>query len=162
MGPRAHVPSQGDEIAVAFDLTVKGGLLVLPEGSRIGDLGITDGKIAEVGDLPVAGNVVDAGGLMVFPGMVDTHVHLMDPGPTEREDFPTGTRAAAARARGGPIARLSRFPREVIAELSKVIWPTRKELVTYTIVVIVFVSVLTALATGLDIGFSKVVTWVFA
>lgn len=82
---------------MAFDLTVKGGLLVLPEGSRIGDLGITAGKIAEVGDLPVAGNVVDAGGLMVFPGMVDTHVHLMDPGPTEREDFPTGTAAASAR-----------------------------------------------------------------
>jgi allantoinase len=82
---------------MAFDLTVKGGLLVLPEGSRIGDLGITGGKIAEVGDLPVAGNVVDAGGLMVFPGMVDTHVHLMDPGPTEREDFPTGTAAASAR-----------------------------------------------------------------
>jgi dihydroorotase (multifunctional complex type) len=50
-----------------------------------------------VGDLPASGAVVDASGLLVLPGMVDTHVHLMDPGPTEREDFPTGTRAAAAR-----------------------------------------------------------------
>ena len=41
--------------------------------------------------------MVDASGLLVLPGMVDTHVHLMDPGPTEREDFPQGTRAAAAR-----------------------------------------------------------------
>ena len=48
-------------------------------------------------DLPIVGNVVDASGLLVLPGMVDTHVHLMDPGPTEREDFPTGTGAAAAR-----------------------------------------------------------------
>jgi dihydroorotase (multifunctional complex type) len=39
---------------------------------------------------------VDAGGLLVLPGGVDTHVHLMDPGSTEREDFPTGTAAAAA------------------------------------------------------------------
>ncbi|CAA9234486.1 MAG: Protein translocase subunit SecE [uncultured Corynebacteriales bacterium] len=69
---------------------------------------------------------------------------------------------STARTSGGPIARLSRFFREVIAELSKVIWPTRKELVTYTIVVIIFVSVMTALVTGMDIGFSKLVTWVFA
>ena len=69
---------------------------------------------------------------------------------------------SSARTSGGPIARLSRFFREVIAELGKVIWPTRKELVTYTIVVIVFVSVMTALVTGLDVGFSKLVTWVFA
>ena len=69
---------------------------------------------------------------------------------------------ATARTGGGPVARLSRFIREVIAELGKVIWPTRKELVTYTTVVIIFVSVMTAIVTGLDIGFSKLVTWVFA
>ncbi|HEX6130628.1 MAG TPA: amidohydrolase family protein [Actinomycetota bacterium] len=44
-----------------------------------------------------AAATIDAAGLLVFPGMVDTHVHLMDPGATEREDFPTGTAAAAAR-----------------------------------------------------------------
>ena len=69
---------------------------------------------------------------------------------------------AAARTSGGPIARLSRFLREVIAELGKVIWPTRKELVTYTAVVIVFVSIMTALVAGLDIAFAKAVVWVFA
>ncbi len=82
---------------MAFDLTIKGGLLVLPGGSHVGDLGITGGKIAAVGSLPAAPRVVDAGGLIVLPGMVDTHVHLMDPGPTDREDFPTGTAAASAR-----------------------------------------------------------------
>ena len=79
----------------------------------------------------------------------------------------TSTDASDARPprssarRGGPFARLSRFFREVIAELGKVIWPTRKELVTYTAVVIVFVSVMCAIVTGLDIGFGKLVTWVF-
>ena len=74
---------------------------------------------------------------------------------------PPRSSKATARRGGGPIARLSRFFREVIAELAKVIWPTRKELVTYTAVVIVFVSVMVAIVTGLDIAFGKLVTWVF-
>ena len=74
---------------------------------------------------------------------------------------PTRPSKTTARS-GGPFARLARFFREVVAELGKVIWPTRKELVTYTIVVIIFVSVMTALVTGLDIGFNRLVTWVFA
>jgi preprotein translocase subunit SecE len=65
------------------------------------------------------------------------------------------------RAGRGPVARIGRFLREVIAELGKVIWPTRKELVTYTTVVIVFVSIMVALVAGLDIAFAKVVIWVF-
>ena len=43
------------------------------------------------------GEIVDVSGLIILPGMVDTHVHLMDPGDTDREDFVHGTRAAAAR-----------------------------------------------------------------
>jgi dihydroorotase len=68
--------------------------------TRRADLVVHDGRVADVsaagGDIDAA-KVIDAGGLLVMPGMVDTHVHLMDPGPTEREDFPTGTAAAAAR-----------------------------------------------------------------
>src|SRR3990170_5521392 len=79
------------------DLPVKGGLIVGPEGRHRADLAIADGRVVAVGDLPADGKVIDASGLLVLPGMVDTHVHLMDPGPTEREDFPTGTAAAAAR-----------------------------------------------------------------
>jgi preprotein translocase subunit SecE len=67
----------------------------------------------------------------------------------------------AVRTGRGPVARLGRFIREVIAELGKVIWPTRKELVTYTIVVIVFVSIMVALVAGMDIGFAKIVILVF-
>jgi preprotein translocase subunit SecE len=59
------------------------------------------------------------------------------------------------------ITRLVRFLREVVAELRKVIWPTRKELVTYTIVVLVFVSFMVALVAGLDIAFAKGVFWLF-
>ncbi|HEY3260765.1 MAG TPA: preprotein translocase subunit SecE [Pseudonocardiaceae bacterium] len=59
------------------------------------------------------------------------------------------------------VARIVRFLREVVAELRKVIWPTRKELVTYTIVVLVFVSFMVALVAMLDIAFAKGVFWLF-
>jgi preprotein translocase subunit SecE len=63
--------------------------------------------------------------------------------------------------RVGIFTRISRFFREVVAELRKVIWPTRKELLTYTAVVIVFVSVVTAIVAGMDYAFAKGVLWVF-
>jgi len=64
-------------------------------------------------------------------------------------------------ARRGIIFRLINFIREVVAELSKVIWPTRKELITYTAVVVVFVSIMLTVVASLDFGFAKVVLWVF-
>lgn len=67
----------------------------------------------------------------------------------------------ASRSGGGLVSRLSRFFREVVAELSKVIWPTRKELITYTAVVIAFVTIIVAVVAGLDIGFAKLVVLVF-
>lgn len=54
-----------------------------------------------------------------------------------------------------------RFVREVVGELRKVIWPSRQELVTYTIVVVIFVTVLVSIVAGLDIGFAKLVLWIF-
>lgn len=58
-------------------------------------------------------------------------------------------------------ARLSLFYRQVVAELRKVIWPTRKELVTYTSVVIVFVLMVIAYVSVLDFGFAKAVLAIF-
>jgi preprotein translocase subunit SecE len=63
--------------------------------------------------------------------------------------------------RVSPISKSVRFLREVVAELRKVIWPTRKELVTYTAVVLVFVSFMVALIALLDIAFAKGVLWLF-
>ena len=69
--------------------------------------------------------------------------------------------ARTSERRGNPIARLIRFIREVVAELRKVIWPTRKELITYTSVVIVFVTIMVTIVWLLDFGFAKAVLWVF-
>jgi dihydroorotase (multifunctional complex type) len=82
----------------AHDLGVEGGTLVTPRGRRRAHLYVRDGRVSAItGEPQPAAATVDATGLYVLPGMVDTHVHLMDPGPTDREDFPTGTAAAAAR-----------------------------------------------------------------
>jgi preprotein translocase subunit SecE len=63
--------------------------------------------------------------------------------------------------RRGIFARLINFVREVVAELRKVIWPTRKELLTYTAVVVVFVAFMLTIVGLLDLGFARAVLWVF-
>ena len=68
---------------------------------------------------------------------------------------------APSRERRSPLSRIGRFYREVVAELRKVIWPTRRELVTYTTVVVVFVSIVVAIVSGLDLIFTRVVLAIF-
>ena len=70
---------------------------------------------------------------------------------------PTPSRDAArsASSEGSLIARLRRFLREVVAELRKVHWPTRRQIVVYTVVVLVFVAFMVTLVGLLDIGFQK-------
>ena len=53
------------------------------------------------------------------------------------------------------------FYRECVAELRKVVWPTRRQLVTYTTVVLIFVLILIGIVTGLDTLFGKAVLWIF-
>ena len=78
---------------------------------------------------------------------------------TETRDTPTPSRDREARK---PLpARISLFYRQVVAELRKVIWPTRKELVTYTTVVMVFVLIVIAYVSVLDFGFAKAILSIF-
>jgi preprotein translocase subunit SecE len=60
------------------------------------------------------------------------------------------------------FARVALFYRQIIAELRKVVWPSRNDLTTYTTVVVVFVAVIMALVYGLDTGFSSLATLIFA
>ena len=73
---------------------------------------------------------------------------------------PTRDRAQAA-PQGSVIARLRRFLREVVAELRKVHWPTRRQIVVYTFVVLVFVAFMVALVAALDWAFAKAVFALF-
>ena len=81
-------------------------------------------------------------------------------GRTEGKGRATAVRDARPPRTSLP-KRLVRFLREVVAELRKVIWPTRKEMITYTVVVIVFVVFMVALVAGLDVLFAKGVLTVF-
>lgn len=63
--------------------------------------------------------------------------------------------------RRGPFARIALFIRQVFTELSKVVRPTRRELLSFTLVVIVFVVIMMALVYGLDLVFAWAVSWVF-
>ena len=80
-----------------FDLVVRGGTIVSHAGEGAGDVGVIAGKIVAIGDLSraSAGEIVDAKGLHVLPGVIDTQVHFREPGNTHKEDLETGTRAAA-------------------------------------------------------------------
>ncbi|MGI9586531.1 MAG: dihydroorotase, partial [Acidimicrobiia bacterium] len=78
------------------ELAIKGGTVVTPHGRKLAHVYVEGGRIAHIGaEDRSADTIADVSGLFVLPGMVDTHVHLMDPGATDREDFPTGTAAAA-------------------------------------------------------------------
>ena len=78
-------------------LTVRGGTLALPTGQVAGDIQIVDGKIVAIGTVgDDRGDVIDAKGLLVIPGVVDPQVHFRDPGMTHKEDLETGSRACAA------------------------------------------------------------------
>jgi len=77
----------------------------------------------------------------------------------ERTKDADSPKAKKERKRTGVFGRIGGFFREVISELRKVIWPTRKELLTYTGVVIVFVTVMTALVAVFDYGFGKGILW---
>ena len=72
-----------------------------------------------------------------------------------------GDARAPKERRPGPISRTTTYVRQVVAELRKVIWPTRKELVTYTSVVLVFVVVMVLIVAVFDFAFTQGVLAVF-
>ena len=78
---------------------VRGRRVALPDGTRPATIHIQDGRIARVGgydDGAADSAGIDAESLVVLPGLVDTHVHINEPGRTEWEGFASATRAAAA------------------------------------------------------------------
>ena len=81
-----------------FDLVVRGAFVLIGGNWRAAEIGVTDGVIAAVSASPLEGNrvITLADDEVLVPGIVDTHVHVNEPGRTEWEGFSSATRAAAA------------------------------------------------------------------
>lgn len=94
--PRESFPRRRQLLDDAFDLIVRGGEVVNHAGRGLADVGVRGGRVAAVGDLRTAsaGEVIEAGGLTVLPGVIDTQVHFREPGLDWKEDLQTGSHAA--------------------------------------------------------------------
>ena len=83
-------------LADTFDLVFKGATVVNQDGQGFADLGVRDGRIAEIGAIGegMAGETIDASGLHILPGVIDSQVHFREPGLEHKEDLATGSRSA--------------------------------------------------------------------
>jgi len=109
---------------------IRGRGVVTSDGIRAAAIHIAEGRIeglAEFGDVPRGAEVIDAGDLLVLPGLVDTHVHVNEPGRTEWEGFGTATRAAAA---GGVTTLLDMPLNSIPATTSGAALQTKREAAT--------------------------------
>ena len=90
-------------MAQTFDLILRNGTAVTPNGTLRTNIAVRDGRIRAIGDLlgASAAEEVDVRGLTVLPGVIDTQVHFREPGLEHKEDLESGTRAAA---QGGVVA----------------------------------------------------------
>src|SRR5687767_14411293 len=79
-----------------YDLVLRGGTVVNHDGAGPRDVGIRDGRIAEIGRIQAdqGAEALHCRGLHVLPGVIDTQVHFREPGLEHKEDLETGSRAA--------------------------------------------------------------------
>ena len=84
-------------MAESYDLIITGGTVATPSGIAPADVGVREGRIVALGTLDGAkgAEVLDARGLHVLPGVIDTQVHFREPGHEHKEDLASGTAAAA-------------------------------------------------------------------
>lgn len=79
-----------------FDLVIRGGTCLTPSGRVETDIGVRGGRVVAIGHLGTAeaGQVLEAKGLHVLPGVIDSQVHFREPGNEHKEDLESGTRSA--------------------------------------------------------------------
>ena len=100
------------------EVILKGGTVVNHDGSGRRDIAISGGKITGIGqfDKQQAGEVIDCAGLHILPGVVDSQVHLREPGAEHKEDLETGGRAAVMGGVTGVFEMPNTSPLTITAE----------------------------------------------
>ena len=100
---RIRRESEGEAAMSEFELIIRGGEVVTAADKFRADVGVRGGKIVAIADkLTDGARVIDASGLLVMPGGIDSHVHLAQPafgGPKMADGFETGTRSVRERTR---------------------------------------------------------------
>lgn len=110
-----------DDAGADVDLAVRNGTVVTPQALVRGDVLVREGRVLDIvggWDGPARASV-DATGLLVYPGMIDTHVHLMEPGDPSRESFAEGTAAAARSGVTTIIEHTHGWPVHEVARLAE-------------------------------------------
>ena len=85
-------------MAETFDVVLRGATVVNHDGEGVRDIAVSGGRIAAIGALGAAkaAETIDATGLHILPGVIDTQVHFREPGLEHKEDLETGSRSAVA------------------------------------------------------------------
>lgn len=122
------------------DCEIVGATIVTPQGRQQAVIAIRSGRIVGLLDEPTgAARTIDAAGLLAMPGMVDQHVHFMDPGDTSREDFPHGSGAAALGGVTTLVEHTHSSPVLTVADLhAKVAHLASRSLVDFGLIAHVF------------------------
>ncbi len=128
------------QVALGENLLIKGGTVVTAEGSRVVDVRIRGERIFEIGNLeptPTDQQIIDATNMLVLPGGIDSHVHLVaEPGPnTFVDDFTSGSRAALA----GGITTLGHMAFPIDGELPLATLQREKKAIEAQVLADVFV-----------------------
>ena len=107
-----------------YDLVIEGATLVSGSGRRAADVGVVDGVVAYVGERPggAARERIDGAGAFLLPGLIDTHVHFRDPGHPQKEDWASGSAAAAS----GGVTTVCDMPNTAPPTLTRVAWEEKR------------------------------------
>jgi allantoinase len=93
-----HLKREQDVTGHSIATLITGGVVVNADGRQTADIAIIGGRVAAIGapgTLPPGQVTIDATGLVILPGVIDVHVHFREPGLTHKEDWSTGSHAAA-------------------------------------------------------------------
>lgn len=109
-----------------YELVIEDATIVTPEGRRVADIAVEDGRIAYIGPRPggPARKKISAIGRFALPGLIDTHVHFRSPGHPQKEDWASGSRAAVS----GGVTTVLDMPNTDPPTLTRATWEQKRDL----------------------------------